>query len=196
MKTILIFDHPYTLAASHNQPHFRSYSAAVAQKVIDHLHQKNINVDIIDLHQDKFDPVMHAEDLNNWRTKRSLNSQVDHYFNQLLQADQIVFVFPIWWELMPAMTKGFIDKVLSKNRLQSSNPRVVLPKNPKITILTIAGTPTFLYKVKYGNPVLKALYRGTFKKIGLKNVHWHNFNAEDESANKRAADLEHISKFL
>lgn len=69
MKTILIFDHPYTLAASHNQPHFRSYSAAVAQKVIDHLHQKNINVDIIDLHQDKFDPVMHAEDLNNWRTK-------------------------------------------------------------------------------------------------------------------------------
>ena len=24
-----------------------------------------------------------------------------------------VFIFPVWWELMPAMTKGFIDKAFA-----------------------------------------------------------------------------------
>ncbi|WP_089153689.1 NAD(P)H-dependent oxidoreductase [Photobacterium proteolyticum] len=28
------------------------------------------------------------------------------------RADHIVFIFTIWWELMPALTKGFIDKLI------------------------------------------------------------------------------------
>ena len=36
------------------------------------------------------------------------------YQERLLKADEIVFIFPIWWEAMPAMTKGFFDKVIAK----------------------------------------------------------------------------------
>lgn len=196
MKTILIFDHPYTLSASENQPHFRSYSAAVAQRTISYLQANGDTVDVIDLHKDKFDPVMHAADLSNWRTRHSLNDQVDDYFNRLAAAERIIFVFPIWWEVMPAMTKGFIDKVFSKNRIPKDSPKKLFANQPRIDIFTIAGTPTFLYRLKYGNPVIKSLKRGTFQKVGVNNVHWHNFNAEDESAAKRIADLDHIQKFL
>lgn len=63
MKYILIFNHPYTLSASNNQPHHRSYSAAVAKQTIDYLTDKGNTVDVIDLHQDRFDPVMHEENL-------------------------------------------------------------------------------------------------------------------------------------
>ena len=63
MKYILIFDHPYTLSASNNQPNHRSYSAAVAKQTIDYLTDKGNTVDVIDLHQDRFDPVMHEENL-------------------------------------------------------------------------------------------------------------------------------------
>lgn len=196
MKTVIIFDHPYTLSASRNEPHNRSYSAAVAQSTVDYLTIKGGEVDIIDLNKDGFDPVMHPEDLTAWRTRQSINAQVDDYFQRLMTADQIIFIFPIWWEVMPAMTKGFIDKVFSKNRMISTNPRVVLPKNPVIRIFTIAGTPTLLYRLKYGNPIMKALSRGTFKKIGLKKIKWHNFNAEDESPKKRQADLNQIQKYL
>ena len=31
------------------------------------------------------------------------------YKDRLARADHIVFIFPIWWELMPALIKGFID---------------------------------------------------------------------------------------
>ncbi|PAK83070.1 NAD(P)H-dependent oxidoreductase [Lentilactobacillus parakefiri] len=196
MKYILIFDHPYTLSASNNQPHHRSYSAAVAKQTIDYLTDKGNTVDVIDLHQDRFDPVMHEEDLTAWRTKVPISAQVDNYFERLKVADEIIFIFPIWWELMPAMTKGFIDKAFSKNRAVSMHPRVVLEKNPVIRIFTIAGTPTFLYRLKYGNPIIKAMATGTFKKIGLKKIKWHNFNAEDESPQKRQADLTQIQKYL
>lgn len=128
MNYIIVFDHPYTLSSSQNVPHRRSYSAAVAQHTIDYLKKAGHSVDVIDLHQDNFDPVMHAADLAAWRTKASLNPQVDDYFDRLKSADEIIFVFPLWWEVMPAMTKGFIDKVFSKNRIVSKHPQSHLAK--------------------------------------------------------------------
>lgn len=196
MKTVIIFDHPYTLTASDNQPHFRSYSAALAKATINRLKEMDQEVDVIDLHADHFDPVMHQNDLSNWRKEQSINSQVDQYFERLSSADHLIFIFPIWWKVMPAMTKGFIDKVFSKNRLVSAHPRIVLPKNPTIKFFTVSGTPTILYRLKYGNPIEKALSRGTFKKLGLKKVNWYNFNAEDQSAAKREKALKTIGKYL
>ena len=34
------------------------------------------------------------------------------YAEKIKEADYLVFIFPIWWEMMPALTKGFIDKVI------------------------------------------------------------------------------------
>jgi putative NADPH-quinone reductase len=36
------------------------------------------------------------------------------YQRRLLAADYLILVFPVWWESMPAGTKGFLDKVLTK----------------------------------------------------------------------------------
>lgn len=195
MKNVLVFDHPYTLAASENQPHFRSYSAALAKAVINTLTAQGDSVDTIDLHADHFDPVMHQSDLENWRTKKPLNSQTKDYYKRLAAADRIIFIFPIWWEVMPAMTKGFIDKVLSKNHYQEKGPHI-LPNNPEIVVLTVSGTPTPLYRLIFGNPVTKSLKRGTFNKLGLRHYHWHNFNAEDQSAKKRQTALKNVGKYF
>jgi putative NADPH-quinone reductase len=58
---------------------------------------------------------MSREDLAAWRTQPFIDEQTDDYFKRLLAADKIIFIFPIWWESMPASTKGFIDKVLAKD---------------------------------------------------------------------------------
>ncbi|WP_125608001.1 NAD(P)H-dependent oxidoreductase [Lapidilactobacillus bayanensis] len=195
MKDVLVFDHPYTLAASENQPHFRSYSAALGKAVINTLTTSGDVVDVIDLHAEHFDPVMHQSDLENWRTKQPVDPQAESYYQRLAVADRIIFVFPIWWEVMPAMTKGFLDKVLSKNHYQKKSPHL-LPHNPKIIVFTVAGTPTPLYRLVFGNPVTKSLKRGTFNKLGLHHYYWHNFNAEDQSAQKRTATLKNIAKYL
>ncbi|WP_268913598.1 NAD(P)H-dependent oxidoreductase [Lentilactobacillus sp. SPB1-3] len=115
MKNIcIIFDHPYTATAYDNEPHHRSFSAALLQKIKDGVADNdNVSLDVIDLHADNFDPVMHEADLSTWRRRQPINEQVANYQERLLAADEIFFVFPIWWESMPAMTKGFIDKVIA-----------------------------------------------------------------------------------
>jgi NAD(P)H dehydrogenase (quinone) len=41
-----------------------------------------------------------------------MDSQVINYCERIDTADRPVMILPIWWELMPAMTKGFIGKVI------------------------------------------------------------------------------------
>lgn len=195
MKTVIVFDHPYTIKASRNEPHFRSYCAAIAQRIIDIANQNRDSVDIIDLHQDNFDPVMHKADLENWRKKLPISEITEDYYRRLASADRIIFIFPIWWEVMPAMTKGFLDKVFSKNHRVDSSPHM-LPNNPQIFIFTVSGTPTMLYKLIFGNPISKVLKRGTFNKLGLHKFSWHNFNPEHKSMTKRQKLLDNLNKYL
>lgn len=196
MKTVIIFDHPYGVQASENEPHNRSFSAAVYKKVKDAIETAGGTVDLIDLRTDNFNPVMSKDDLVAWRTQSFVDRQTNDYFQRLVMADKIIFIFPIWWECMPASTKGFIDKVLAKGCLKSGDLVKLQKKNPDIYVMTVSGTPTIIYRFWYGNPIVKILKRGTFNKIGLRKFHWMNFNAEERKLKGRIRLLESIPKML
>lgn len=98
MKAVIIFDHPYGTQASENEPHNRSFSAAVYKKVKETIEAQNGEIDLIDLRADDFNPVMSKEDLIAWRTQPFVDNQTDNYFQRLTIADKIIFIFPIWWE--------------------------------------------------------------------------------------------------
>ena len=176
MKTVIIFDHPYTTAAYQNIPHQRSFLAALAHQVQAQLLVEQQLVDVIDLHADNFDPVMSANELQRWRQGQPVNDQVADYQQRLRSADQIIFMFPVWWEVMPAMMKGFLDKVYAKGQLyESDTMRTTLVKQPKFRIITTMSTPNWIYRSIFGAPLLKALYRGTFLKTRLWHFKWYNF---------------------
>ncbi|HBF74076.1 MAG TPA: NADPH:quinone reductase [Lactobacillus sp.] len=183
MKTVIIFDHPYTSTASENVPHQRSFLAAIYKQVINQLKAENSEVDLIDLHADHFDPVMSAEDLSNWRRGVPINAQVEDYQNRLLDADQIILMFPIWWEVMPAMMKGFLDKVYAKGCLyQAGSMQTKLVRQPKIKVITTMGTPSWIYRWVIGAPLLKALFRGTFLKTKLFHFKWYSFSQVEKKS--------------
>ncbi|MFD1420052.1 NAD(P)H-dependent oxidoreductase [Lactiplantibacillus songbeiensis] len=188
MKTVIIFDHPYTATAGNNVPHHRSFLAALLQSVLAQLRAENNQIDLIDLHADGFNPVMSAADLTNWRRGRTIDPQVADYQQRLLAADRIIFMFPVWWEVMPAMTKGFLDKVYAKDQLyRADNMQTKLVKQPKIEIITTMSTPNWAYRLIFGAPLAKLLFRGTFLKTRLWHFKWHNFaQVEKKSPAKRA----------
>lgn len=176
MKTVIIFDHPYTATAGDNVPHHRSFLAALLKQVTAQLHQENNAIDLIDLHADGFNPVMSADDLSNWRRGQPIDPQVADYQQRLLAADRIIFMFPVWWEVMPAMTKGFLDKVYAKGQLyQADNMQTKLTKQPQVVIITTMSTPNWAYHLLFGAPLAKLLFRGTFLKTRLWHFKWHNF---------------------
>jgi len=192
----VIFDHPYTADAGDNQPHHRSFSAALLDRIMAVAADSgDLALDIIDLHADHFDPVMHEADLIAWRRREPINTQVADYQARLLKADQIIFDFPIWWESMPAMTKGFIDKVIAPGIIyQQDNHKKRFVNEfthlKKVTLVTTMSTPNMLYRLIFGSPVTKILFRGTFLKMGFAKFKWYNFCSMDKkSLNDRQATL-------
>ncbi len=179
MNTLIVFDHPYTRAASENVPHQRSFTAAMAAAAERGLSSAGHEIDLIDLHADGFNPVMSAEDLAAWRQKKVIDPQVAGYQERLLAADHLVFAFPIWWESMPALTKGFLDRVLTKGVVYSEpkkgRPFVNHLDNLQgVTALTVMSTPTWIYRTVLGGPLTKMMFRGTFHKMGIHNLSWIN----------------------
>ncbi|MGG7465764.1 NAD(P)H-dependent oxidoreductase [Plantibacter sp. YIM 135347] len=198
MRVLMVFDHPYGAEASENIPHRRSFSAAIAAAARRGLERAGHDVDLIDLHRDRFDPVMHEIDLAAWRQKSVVDDQAADYQSRLKLADHLVFVFPIWWEAMPASTKGFLDKVMTKGIVYSESkpgrPFVNGVKNLQgVTLMTLMTTPDLIYRWLFGNPITKILFRGTFRKIGVRRLRWLNFtNPSSRTLHERQRILQGV----
>lgn len=114
MHIVIVFDHPYGASASGNIPHRRSFSAALLASVTSGLTAAGHTLDLVDLQADRFNPVTSAEDLAAWRQRDTRDPLVQDYQRRLMEADHLIFIFPIWWETMPALTKGFWIKCSSR----------------------------------------------------------------------------------
>ncbi|MEE1421690.1 MAG: NAD(P)H-dependent oxidoreductase [Eggerthellaceae bacterium] len=183
MNNLIVFDHPYGTQASEDEPHNRSFCAALCKSVVNMLQARGEKVIVLDLQAEGFDPVMSAEELALWRKGIPVNKQVASYQQCVREADRLIFVFPIWWELMPAMTKGFIDKVYAKDVLYKQEKGLLgmktLIPNCEVILMTPLGTPTLLYKLIFGKPVVNAIQRGLCMKTGIKKFRWLAYSNMD-----------------
>lgn len=183
MNNLIVFDHPYGTQASEDEPHNRSFCAALCKSVMNMLQARGEKVIVLDLQAEGFDPVMSAEEFALWRKGIPVNKQVASYQQCVREADRLIFVFPIWWELMPAMTKGFIDKVYAKDVLYKQEKGLLgmktLIPNCEVILMTPLGTPTLLYKLIFGKPVVNAIQRGLCMKTGIKKFRWLTYSNMD-----------------
>jgi len=184
LRVVLVFDHPYGAGASENVPHHRSFTAALAAAAVRGMERAGHEVDLIDLATDGFDPMMSAADLAACRSGRIIDPLAADYQRRVMCADHLVFAFPVWWEAMPAGTKGFLDKVLTKGIVFSEAKRLRPFENHLqnlrgVTLITTMSTPGLIYRWFFGAPVTKILFRGTFMKIGVRNLRWLNYAAPD-----------------
>ena len=198
MRILLVLDHPYTLDSAPNVPHRRSFSAAVASAAAEGATHAGHDVDLIDLAADGFRPAMTKQDLLAWRQARVVDPVVLDYQRRLFDADHLAFVFPVWWEAMPAATKGFLDRVLTKGVVfdelpgAKGNPfRNKLSRLGGVTVVTVMTTPDKAYRWWYRDPTTKIMFKGTFGKIGIKNLSWLNHaSVTDRTDEQRQQMLE------
>lgn len=171
MKVVIVFNHPYE----------KSYCNAILDSVTKGLQRGQHEVDLIHLDNDDFDPAMSKSDLKAFVEHKPVDPQVVDYNKRLAEADHLIFIFPIWWDLMPAMTKGFIDRVLFPGVVYEHHPRgfglvPLLKKLKGVTIITTMNKPKIMYYLLIGNLIRKALLRSVFKTMGYKNLNWISHN--------------------
>ena len=100
MHVLTILDHPNPA----------SFSAAVAQHFMDGAKAAGHSVELADLHEEGFDPRWTMADIAADGGSSPLED-VTKEQARIARADAICFVFPLFWWGMPAMTKGWIDRV-------------------------------------------------------------------------------------
>lgn len=165
MRTLVILAHPYA----------KSYCYALFERVTQTLEQAGHTVDRLHLDKEGFDPVMRGEDLAVYAKGQSADPVVPAYQARFDAAQQLVFIFPIWWEVMPALLKGFLDKVFTKGWAYEPAKLGVkghLDHIQRAVVVTTMNTPKWAYRWLYGNAVHRALIRGTLRKCGVRNVEW------------------------
>ena len=101
-----------TIVYSH--PWSGSFNHAILDTVKRRLDYEDIAYNLIDLTEDKFNASMTADDLRLYSRGRTADNVADKYRHILNNTQEIIFIFPIWWGMIPANLKGFFDKALLK----------------------------------------------------------------------------------
>ncbi|MBU3105990.1 NAD(P)H-dependent oxidoreductase [Clostridium gasigenes] len=143
---------------------------------------------IIDLNKENFDPVLREEELSLYSKGEFKDDLVKKYQMMLKDSDELVFIFPIWWFDLPAILKGFIDKVMLKNYayIEGKYGLKGLLTNIKVTtVITTSEVPTWYLKYLVGNPIKRSFIQGTLKGVGIKNVKWLNSSYTTSGTDKR-----------
>lgn len=178
MKTTIVFAHPW----------HGSYNKAIMDTIVRELQKRKKGYQIIDLNKDDFDPVLRESDLSLYSRGESKDEMVKNYQLMLMNSDEIVFIFPIWWFDAPAILKGFFDKVMLKNYAYTEGKGGLKGKLTNIrstTVITTSESPTWYLKYIVGNQIKGTFIKGTLNGIGLKKVKWLNSDYVTSGTNER-----------
>ncbi|MGW0548015.1 NAD(P)H oxidoreductase [Streptomyces altiplanensis] len=98
------------LVVAHPRPD--SLTAQLAERARVRLAADGYSVDVLDLHAEDFDPRMAPADEPDWADQeKEYSPEVRAHMRRVEAADTVVVVFPLWWFGLPAVLKGWIDRV-------------------------------------------------------------------------------------
>jgi putative NADPH-quinone reductase len=108
-------------------------------------------VDLLDLYAEKFDPVLSEDGRRHYHDTSRNQIGLESYVARLTAADALILQFPTWCFGLPAMLKGFLDRMIMPGvAFDLSDPAHVKPT--LLNIKRVVGIVT------YGRPRHMALW--------------------------------------
>jgi NAD(P)H dehydrogenase (quinone) len=143
MKHLVIVAHPVA----------DSFTMSLTRAYTDQLEQLGHSQRTYDLYRMGFDPVLTAEELS-WTAAghAPANPTILKAQEDIRAADVLTIIYPLWWLSMPAMMKGYVDRVFARGFAYDSRDGVVhgLLSGKKSVLITVSGAPLPLL-VQSGN---------------------------------------------
>lgn len=144
MKILVIQGHPDN----------ESFTHANAINYYNHVKKMGHSVEIVDLSDNKFDPVLRY----GYRKHMEDESAPKEFQKKIQNADHLAFFFPIWWSSEPAILKGFIDRVLTPRfgyrYDKNSGKKIKLLKGKTASVFTSSHASSIFYK-SFGNVIFR-----------------------------------------
>lgn len=102
MNHLIVYAHPYT----------DSFNHAILESAVRALKKNGHEVAVRDLYALDFYPVLKPEDTAAMKAgKTPEDIKIEQAF--IAKADVITFIYPIWWTGLPAILKGYVDRVFA-----------------------------------------------------------------------------------
>ena len=166
MKVLVVYAHPYG----------ESFNHAVLEKCIEGLRTKGHDLDVLDLYAEGFNPLLTAADLASLQGG-TVPADIQAQQARVAWAEGLVFVFPIWWASMPAVLKGWIDRVFSLGfayTFGDQGPQGLLRHQKALLITTCGADQIFFDQSGVQKAIQMTIDLGIFAFTGIPKVQ-HEF---------------------
>ena len=159
-KILVILGHPQS----------DSFCAALAARYATAARAQGAEVRELRLGELHFNPVLTV----GFKGEQPLEPDLTAAQAAITWAEHLVFVYPTWWSGMPALLKGFVDRVFLpgfafRYRKDSAWWDKLLTGRSADVLLTM-DTPPFVYRWLLGAPALKQMKAGVLEFCGVKPV--------------------------
>ncbi len=184
-------------------PRADSYAHALAQRAVDGLQAAGHRVDIIDLYADGFRAAMSEAEQEAYRGNQPiLDPLVQTSADLVRNVDALIFVYPTWWSGLPAILKGWMERVMVPGvgftfDERTGKVRPGLTNVRHLIGISTYGSPKSIVRVVNDNgrrTIMRALRLSCG--FGVR-THWHGLYAIDTSTvGQRAEFAAHIERSM
>jgi NAD(P)H dehydrogenase (quinone) len=128
-------------------PRQDSFSAAVRDRSVAALQQAGHVVELLDLYGSAFSPALQAEEHRRYHDPAANRLGIEDHIALLQGADALLLIYPTWWYGVPAMLKGWFDRIWVPGvafRLTPGAIQPLLTNIRRIGVVTTYGSPRWL----------------------------------------------------
>jgi len=148
-----------------SHPRQDSLTFQVADRFVQGLAEAGHSYEILDLHGIGFDPILREMDEPDYNQENQVFSpEVETEMERLKKHDAVAFVFPLWWWHLPAMLKGYVDRVMNNGFAYGANK---LPHQQILWIALSGVTEEQMHKRNYGQSIANLLNVGIADYCGV-----------------------------
>jgi NAD(P)H dehydrogenase (quinone) len=155
MRILLVFCHPAP----------ESFQHTILEHLVARLQGDGHDVRIVDLYAEGFDPVL---GLDAWRAHRGGQAHgaadLPEHIAALREAEGMILVYPTWWYGLPAMLKGWFDRVWQPGvafAIENGAFKTrYLGRLTRFAAVTTYGSPRWFIERVVGDPARRQVMRG------------------------------------
>ncbi len=160
IKTLIIDGHPNK----------ESFNNALTKAYIKGAENADAEIKVITIRELEF----HSNLAFGYEKQFDLDSEILEAQEKIKWADHFLWLHPLWWGGLPAITKKFIDRVFLPGLGYTYNNKSVSSDNllthKTAHIITTLNQPSWYYWLVYGKPSVNKLKESTLELCGIKPV--------------------------
>jgi NAD(P)H dehydrogenase (quinone) len=174
-------------------PNRDSFNFALAEFYKNGVESQGVEVKEIVISELNFNPSLSF----GYQKRMDLETDLLESWDKILWADHLVWIHPVWWGGLPAITKGFIDRLFLPGMAFQYRENSVwwdkLLKGKTAHIITTLDQPSWYYRLMTARPSVNQLKKATLEFCGVSPVQVSYFeNIKTSTPEKRAKFLERV----